>query len=212
MLLENQIKTCNRRDFLSKVTAPALFFSFGCKNIFDGELYAKDLFKQTQHKFQKNSNMSIEQVMNFAFNSYYLPIMRGLREKLGSKKLIEMIKEVTDGNYYRSGMNLAKRTEKNNVYGFIENFWKPTIKSNFWGNAVTIEIIKQESRSGIVKNTECLLAKIFRDAKEIDIGYATCCYGDFGQMRGFNPNIKLTRNKSIMQGDDCCYFEYFLEV
>lgn len=210
MLPEKPLNTCSRRDFISNVTVPALFFGMGCKNIFAGELFSKDIFKQTQHRFQKNSNMSFEQVMNFAFNSYYLPVMRGIREKLGSKELIKLIKEVTDANYYRSGMSLAKRTEKNDVYGFIENFWKPTIKSNLWGNAVNVEIIKQERGSGIVKNTECLPAKIFRDAKEIDIGYATCCYGDFGLMRGFNPNVKMKREKNIMEGDDCCYFEYSL--
>jgi len=55
---------------------------------------------------------------------------------------------------------------------------------------------------------ECLWAKTFREADAGDIGYAGCCYGDYGMTKSFNPKLKLERNKTLMQGHDCCHFKW----
>jgi len=55
--------------------------------------------------------------------------------------------------------------------------------------------------------TECLWAKIFREAKEpdaVDIGYAFGCYPEFVITQTFNPQFKLILTKTLMQGHDCC--------
>ena len=57
----------------------------------------------------------------------------------------------------------------------------------------------------------CLVAKTFREADAADIGYAAICYADFSVANAFNPEIVLTRNKCLMNGDDCCLFEYDLD-
>ena len=40
---------------------------------------------------------------------------------------------------------------------------------------------------------------------------AIICCSDYAYCRGFNPKIKLTRTKTLMQGDDCCDFRWELE-
>ena len=39
-------------------------------------------------------------------------------------------------------------------------------------------------------------------------GYATVCFADFALPEGFNPKIKLVRDKTLMQGHDCCNHRY----
>jgi len=55
---------------------------------------------------------------------------------------------------------------------------------------------------------ECLTAEVFREEDAAEIGYATVCHADFALPEGFNPKIKLIRDKTLMQGHDCCNHRY----
>jgi hypothetical protein len=54
----------------------------------------------------------------------------------------------------------------------------------------------------------CLWAKTFRDAGASELGYASICFGDLALAKAFNPRMEFTRDKTLMQGDDCCHFKY----
>jgi hypothetical protein len=59
--------------------------------------------------------------------------------------------------------------------------------------------------------TECIWASTFLHAREGDIGFAHVCYGDYAWSRGFNPKIKLVRDKTLMQGHPVCNHRYVME-
>jgi hypothetical protein len=61
------------------------------------------------------------------------------------------------------------------------------------------------------KVTKCHLAEAFRAAGGGEIGYALNCAWDSGFCRGLNPQIKFTRTKTLMQGDDHCNHSYELQ-
>ena len=84
-------------------------------------------------------------------------------------------------------------------------------KSKFGNATLTIEITDKSKEKGVIKITECLYAKTFIENDASDIGYAAICHADFAVAEEFNPDIKLTRNKCLMNGDECCLFEYFLD-
>ena len=98
------------------------------------------------------------------------------------------------------------------VKSLIESFWEPTQKSKFGNAVLTIEILEKLPDQGSVKIAECLFAKTFRENDAGDIGYAAICHADFAVTAEFNPKIKLTRNKCLMSGDDCCLFEYTFSI
>jgi hypothetical protein len=50
--------------------------------------------------------------------------------------------------------------------------------------------------------TRCLWAQTFREAGAADIGYATMCHPDFSSAPAFNPKIRMSRPKTLMQGND----------
>ncbi len=45
-----------------------------------------------------------------------------------------------------------------------------------------------------------------------ELGYALVCAGDYGFCAGFNPAMKFSRTKTLMQGDDHCNHLYELKV
>jgi predicted ArsR family transcriptional regulator len=60
------------------------------------------------------------------------------------------------------------------------------------------------------KVTTCPWATMYRMHNAGDIGYAFYCAYDYGFCQGLNPNIKFSRSKTLMVGDDCCDHTYEL--
>ena len=167
---------------------------------------------QDNHKFQLPTNFTHEQLFNFTFRSWFISYMKRLQEQIGSEEFLELLTKVGD-SHYRSRVNQNfKKIEDKSVRSLIENFWEPTQKSKFGNAIMTIEIKDKSKEKGVIKMTECLFAKTFTENDAGDIGYAAICHADFAVAEEFNPNIKLTRNKCLMNGDNCCLFEYLLNT
>ncbi len=64
------------------------------------------------------------------------------------------------------------------------------------------------SRQNIKSSILDILASTFLVAKAGDIGWASVCFGDYAWAEGFNPKIKLVRDKTLMQGHDICNHRY----
>ena len=72
----------------------------------------------------------------------------------------------------------------------------------------TCKTIKNESDSVTYEVTECIWAKMMRELGATDLGLITMCDIDFVSASVYHPNIKLVREKTLMNGDDCCDFTY----
>ena len=200
-----------RRDFLFTSIVAFPLLCIGCKGVFADDLFYQDPNPHTEHKFQQDSGMSYERVFDFAFKSWYIRYMKGLEEEIGRNRFLEMLREVGSKIYSESIRSRFQDVQNRDVDSLITHFWVPMTRSRLWSNAMTIEIVKQTTFSGIVKMTDCLVAKTFRESEAADIGYAAICHADYAEARTFNPKLLLTRNKCLMRGDDSCYFEYFLQ-
>lgn len=60
-----------------------------------------------------------------------------------------------------------------------------------------VVILEDTDKVFKIKVTECLVANTFLRAKAGDIGYARVCWGDYAWAEGFNPKIKLIRDKTL---------------
>jgi hypothetical protein len=160
--------------------------------------------------FQADAHYTYEQLFNFAFKNWYIRYMKGLEAEIGKEKFLELLKNVGWDLYQESTKRNFKDLQNRNVESLIDNFWLPMQKSRLWIHAIPVEIIDKSPSKGTVKMPACLVAKTFREADAADIGYAAICHADFSVADAFNPKIKLTRNKCLMNGDDCCLFEYAL--
>ena len=58
--------------------------------------------------------------------------------------------------------------------------------------------------------TRCLWAEVYRELDAADIGF-WICEGDGPAAAAFNPAIRLSRTKTLMEGDDCCDHVYYVE-
>jgi hypothetical protein len=191
----------DRRDFIRNVFSMSAFCCFSKPLIYNQD---KSEIQTEIHKFQNDSGLTAQQVYDFAFKNWYIPAMTNLMNLIGKDKFLEMLKQSSDliqtnGANYKT--ELKERTFK---------MWSDNSKAGMKGmnRVLSYEIIKDDSESLEFKCTECLWAKTFREAKASEIGYAGVCYQDYAMTKAFNPNLILTREKTLMQGDDCCNFKW----
>lgn len=209
--MKKSIFQVNRRDFLTNSIGCTALLGLGCSGLFTfiSEAHCQEN-SQDEHKFQSDSNYTYEKLFNFAFSSWFISYMKLLQKEIGKEKFLNLLTKAGDEHYRSRVKTNFKKIEDKSVLSLIENFWEPVQKSKFGKATITIEIPKKKKNEGTVEMTECLFAKTFRENDASDIGYTAICHADFAVAEEFNPKIKLTRNKCLMNGDECCLFQYHL--
>ena len=79
-------------------------------------------------------------------------------------------------------------------------------------NILTMTITEDTANVHEIKVTECIFATTFLEAKAGDLGFATICYADYNMASGFNPKVKMVRDKTLMQGHAYCNHRYIFKA
>ncbi|HCY43633.1 MAG TPA: hypothetical protein DHV48_20250 [Prolixibacteraceae bacterium] len=190
---QNQIEKLGRRQFLSKSFIVGTSCCLGCNAIFPNIGLANES-QQTisfHDRISKNTGMTYDQVFAFAYRDAILPQLIELSNELGRDKLIGMLKKATD--------KVCSQPD-------YESRLSSTMPKEFWSNVLDIQVLENTASTRIYKITNCLWAKVFREAKAEDIGYALVCYGDYAIAK--TNNKTLERDKTLMQGNDCCMLKW----
>ena len=133
----------------------------------------------------------------------YIELARDLEREFGKEKTIELLKKFTTESWLQNGKAQAKEKSDLSLKAYTRQFNPENYK-----NLLTMEIVEDTEKAYELKVTECIWATTFLNAKAGDIGYAAVCWGDYAWAQGFNPKIKLVRDKTLMQGHDCCNHRY----
>ncbi len=72
-------------------------------------------------------------------------------------------------------------------------------------------IVEDTETAFALRVTECIWADTFLKEDAGDIGFALICHGDYAWPQGFNPKIRMIRDKTLMQGDSYCNHRYVFE-
>ena len=191
----------DRREFVTRASSLCSIFCIGSSSLFA-------LFRNGQkagtfsekHKFQKDSGMTYEDLSKFVVGRL-VSIVGGVAEKVG----IDVVQQaVLDGTKMRMAAQV-KNLPKRDLSVFTQNFKS---KDPFNVNTWTKEIIQDTDSVFEMRVTECIWAKTFNEMNAGDLGFKLVCSTDFTAAEAFNPKIKLIRDKTLMQGFDCCNPRY----
>ena len=198
-------QTC-RRDFLTKVVPVCALTCIGAGKLFaDSSLPAKSLSGEVKHKFDRElpgPKMTYRRIVAYQ-NRSFIRFARFLQKELGDEKVLQLIKKHTDERMLEQARKDLKRLGKSDFKSYLSIFRDPRMLAS-----LTMEIVQDTDTVFEIKVTECLAAESFLPSKAGDIGYAAVCWGDYIWAEGFNPKIKLIRDKTLMQGHDCCNHKY----
>ena len=182
----------SRRSFLaSLIPACSMCCLGGCARLAGG----------SKHKYQKQWELSYEEVFQLRFG-YYIDLMKRFEEYLGREELVDMIKRATDES---TMADAAIGT------GFDFRKWLQGGREYF-ANMMSFEVVEWTDTTYAMRVSECLWHEVFKQADATHIGYATVCHGDFASARATHPDLRLERSKTIMQGDSYCDHRWVFEA
>lgn len=194
----------NRRQFITKIVPACAMTCLGTKHLLGMTQEQSD--QEVKHKFDQPMERPL------TYRQYFKGAARGkidliktMVKELGEEKAIEIIQTNTREGALAMGKRQAKAAKKNDLNTYVDMFRD----KDRYKNTLTMEIIEDTEKAFELKVTECLYAVPYIDAGlGGDIGFAALCYMDYFWPKGFNENIKLVRDKTLVQGHKCCNHRY----
>ena len=202
----------SRRSFISKIL-PAC--SLACLGAGSGLLgfspALKRALQEGKHKFDEEfpQKFTGRQLMSMMYGRNYIPLLKFLSEEIGQERLITLLKKHAAERGTELGESFAKQSGGSD-FTILKKLFRPD-SPNF-KNILTMTITEDTANVHEIKVTECIFASTFLEADAGDLGFATICYGDYNMASGFNPKVKMVRDKTLMQGHACCNHRYLLEA
>jgi predicted ArsR family transcriptional regulator len=131
------------------------------------------------------------------------PLLEALGEEFGRERVLEIAAEVIIRIAREQGAQRCAAMGGNSLVHFTESVadWRK-------GDALTVEVLEANEARYSFNVTRCRYAEMYRALGIPELGALLSCNRDQSLIEGFNPDIKLTRTQTIMQGASHCDFRY----
>jgi hypothetical protein len=199
------LKGMTRRGFLSGLAPVCALTCLSMNRAMAWNFSRGDQAQESSgHKFDKpySRQLSFRQVSDIRYRNF-ISLAKDLEKEMGKEALIEFLEKRTRTQLLAQGKSYAKRSPDTSFRTFSNIFKNPWMEAT-----LVMEIIEDTDTVFEVKVTECLVADTFLRAKAGEIGNAAVCIGDYTFAEGFNPKIKMIRDKTLTSGYAYCNHRY----
>jgi hypothetical protein len=131
------------------------------------------------------------------------PLLDAFSAEFGQERVLEIAQRVILQIARQQGAALAGLMGGCTLIHFAEvmGLWEQN-------DALKIEMIERSDRRLAYNITHCCYAEMYRDLGIPALGKILSCNRDFALVEGFNPEIKLKRTQTLMDGASHCDFRY----
>jgi predicted ArsR family transcriptional regulator len=131
------------------------------------------------------------------------PLLEALGEEFDRERVWEIAHKVIQEIARQQGAQLANSVEANDLEQFadVQETWKKD-------NAIQTEVLELTHKKFAFNVFRCRYAEMYQHLGIPELGKMLSCDRDFALIKGFNPNIQLTRTQTIMEGADICDFRF----
>jgi hypothetical protein len=135
------------------------------------------------------------------------PIIRAVSEKIGKLQALKILQEANEQEAYQRGKSMHRKAGANGIAELVID-----VASWGEGGAWEMEVLEQTESTYFFNVTRCPYYEKYKELGLVAYGVELSCCRDEPFARGFNPNLKLVRTQTIMEGDEHCDFRYYLET
>jgi len=135
------------------------------------------------------------------------PLIKAFIQECGREKTLAVSRRVIRNLAHESGQFLADLAGGNSLAHLVK-----AINLFSQGGAQELELLEANEKKASLNITRCRYAEMYQSHGLAEFGYLLSCGRDFDLIEGFNPKIKLTRTRTIMQGDAFCDFRFTYEA
>lgn len=131
------------------------------------------------------------------------PFVRAVAGALGPDKALALLRQVIEQLARDSGADYAAAVGQTTLTAFAGMLDRWTE-----GGALELTVLEQSDERLSFNVTRCRYAELYRGLGLADLGASLSCCRDASLVEGFNPEIRLTRTQTIMEGADHCDFRF----
>jgi hypothetical protein len=131
------------------------------------------------------------------------PLIKAFMRETGETRGLQIVEEVIVSLAKESGELLREFVGGNGLEDFAKGM-------SLWSqdDAVTFDIGEMTGEKITMNVTRCRYAEMYRELGIADLGFTLSCARDFAMVEGFNPEIRLERTQTLMEGADHCDFRF----
>jgi L-2-amino-thiazoline-4-carboxylic acid hydrolase-like protein len=134
-----------------------------------------------------------------------MPVLSALGDEFGRERVFEIARRIIVDVAREQGRGLAERMGGDSLGHFATALedWKK-------GDAYRMDVLEQNDQEFSFNVTRCRYAEMYRALGIPEVGALLSCNRDFALVEGFNPDVKLTRTQTVMEGASHCDFRFVL--
>jgi len=131
------------------------------------------------------------------------PLIKAFLQETGEERGLEIVEEVIVSLAKESGEMLREFVGGHGLEDFAKGMalWSQD-------DAVTFDLVEMTAGKITMNVTRCRYAEMYKELGMADLGFTLSCARDFAMVEGFNPEIKLERTQTLMEGADHCDFRF----
>lgn len=134
------------------------------------------------------------------------PLIKAFAAETGRERAIEILRQTILQIARQQGEELAQQAGGCALanFGIALEAWKQ-------GDAMEMDLLEQTDNRLAFNVTRCRYAEMYRQLGIPELGKILSCGRDFALIEGFNPQVRLTRIQTILEGASHCDFSYELK-
>ncbi len=133
-----------------------------------------------------------------------VPLVKALQAELGEERANALVRNALGDIYRRHGEEFWRTRSEKNLGTVMASAFATYARED----ALDYKVIEQSQDAFEIDVTGCRYAEFYKELGEPELGFLLVCSADFTTAEGFDPDIKLTRTQTIMQGASHCDFRY----
>jgi hypothetical protein len=133
-----------------------------------------------------------------------VPLIKTLQVELGEERANALVRSALGETYRRYGEEFWRAKNDKNLGKTMASAFATYARDD----ALDYSVIEQSRDVFEIDVTGCRYAEFYKELGEPELGFLLVCGADFDTAAGFDPDIKLTRTQTIMQGASHCDFRY----
>jgi L-2-amino-thiazoline-4-carboxylic acid hydrolase len=133
-----------------------------------------------------------------------VPLIKVLQAELGEERANALVRKALGDVYRRLGEQWRQTKGSRHAGEGMALAFAAFAK----GDALDYSVRAQSEETYEIDVTRCRYAQFYKELGEPELGFLLVCSSDFPFAEGFDPDLKLVRSQTIMQGASHCDFRY----
>ena len=133
------------------------------------------------------------------------PVIKAVAQRLGRDEARAILQKANQQEAFQRGRSMAAEIGRNGIEELVDD-----VAGWGRGGVWEMDVLEQTPTTYFFNVTHCPYYEKYKELGLEEFGVGFSCCRDEPFAKGFNPQLRLERTKTIMEGDDHCDFRYYL--